>query len=134
MTKRLSFNKINKWIIFILALLPLIFLFGAFFKIKSTEPQSDLVNSYFDSFSTSLALTNNALVDCVSMLPWFNSLSNILRTSGFLGNHSSPDFISFVYCYLNYLFEIMFLDLVFQCFTFFISLIRNFVEKLGGDF
>lgn len=134
MTKRLTFNKINRWIIFILALLPFIFLFGSFFKAKFPETTSNITNSTFDAFSVSFALTNNALVDCVSKLPWFNSLHTILRNAGFLGNHRSPDFINFVYCYLNYLFEIMFLDLVFQCFTFFISLIRNAVEKLGGDF
>ena len=135
MTKRLTFNKINRWIIFILALLPFICLLWCFLKVQFIETEEVTPNTAFQAFNISLSLTNNALSDCVGKLPWLRSLLDILLRYGFLGNHTNqPDFILFAYLYFNYLFEIMFLDLVFQCFTFFISLIRNAVEKLGGDF
>ena len=76
----------------------------------------------------------NYLLHSVTSLPWYHSLMQILRDAGFMGGSTDTMLINFAYAYFNYLFELMFLDLVFQCFTFFISLIRHAVEKLGGDF
>lgn len=134
MTKRLTFNKITRIILFLFALLPFIALFAIFIKVHFVETESALTDSVSKQFEYCWNFVSNGVYFSVYKLPWYDSLKNILVRYGFMGIAPDNRYISFAYTYLNYLFELMFLDLVFQCFTFFISLIRHAVEKLGGDF
>ena len=139
MTKRLTFNKITRWVIFLIALLPIVSIFCIFFKLQFTADGSNstgalIYGAPMQNFYMSVAGVYNYLLRSVTNLPWYHTLRGILREAGFMGGSADTMLINFAYAYFNYLFELMFLDLVFQCFTFFISLIRNAVEKLGGDF
>lgn len=139
MNKRLTFNKITRWIIFLIALLPIVSIFVVFSKLQFTADGSNssgalIYGNPLSNFYMAISGVYNYLLHSVSNLPWYSSLMHILREAGFMGGNSDTMLINFAYAYFNYLFELMFLDLVFQCFTFFISLIRHAVEKLGGDF
>lgn len=134
MTKRLTFNKITRCILFLLALLPIFALVAVFLKVHFIDTQNITATSLGKEFDNALYYVLSLLYPSINSLPWFINLKTILTNAGFLGQTMNSNLIYFVYCYFNYLFEIMFLDLVFQCFTFFISLIRHAVEKLGGDF
>lgn len=133
MTKRLTFNKINRWIIFILALVPILFVLLSVLKLHFADTETIGMEKVIEEFSISFNSVNLLLHQAVSEIPWYDSLYQILSRAGFTGS-SGDVLVLLCYNYFNYLFELMFLDLVFQCFTFFISLIRNAVEKLGGDF
>lgn len=130
MNKRVTFNKITRWVVFCLALLPFVLL--VFYRVKihfadsSSSSGEDLETLFVHGFS----FMNNILVSAVDYLPWYRPLFNILFDSKFI---IADGLSSIIYNYFNYLVLLSFLDLIFYSFTFFLSLIRSIVNKFGGD-
>lgn len=135
MNKRLTFSKINRIVVLFLALIPVfVFVFTFLTSVigRSDENlQLSTIRSYVDY---DLELLNTHLLSSVRFLPWYSSLKTILMNCGFLHSNDGVLSLSFIiYNYLNYLILLNLLDLVFYSFTFFLSLIRSFVNKFGGE-
>lgn len=122
-------TKVHQVVFFLLAILPFVLLLFLILKVHIADGETNLnISSVVDS---SLTYLNTSLGSVVDVLPWFNSLKTILTNSGFL---SSSSLSLFLYDYFNYLVLLLLLDVVFYAFTFFLSIIRSFVGKFGGDF
>lgn len=122
-------TKVHQVIFFLLALLPFVLLLFLLFKAHVADGETKLDRSSL--VDSSLSYLNTSLGSVVDVLPWFNSLKTILTNSGFL---SSSSLSLFLYDYFNYLVLLLLLDVVFYAFTFFLTIIRSFVSKFGGDF
>lgn len=122
-------TKVHQVIFFLLALLPFVLLLFLIIKAHVADGETNLDRSSLVDFS--LSYLNTSLGSVVDVLPWFNSLKTILTNSGFL---SSSSLSLFLYDYFNYLVLLLLLDVVFYAFTFFLTIIRSFVSKFGGEF
>lgn len=130
MNKRVTFNKITRWVVFCLALLPFVLLVFYRVKIHFADSSSSSGEDLETLFVHGVSFMNNILVSAVDYLPWYQPLYNILFDSKFIVADSLSGII---YNYFNYLVLLSFLDLIFYAFTFFLSLIRSIVNKFGGD-
>jgi hypothetical protein len=130
MNKRVTFNKITRWVVFCLALLPFVLLVFYRVKIHFADSSSSSGEDLETLFVHGVSFMNNILVSAVDYLPWYLPLFNILFDSKFIVADSLSGII---YNYFNYLVLLSFLDLIFYAFTFFLSLIRSIVNKFGGD-
>lgn len=122
-------TKVHQVLFFLLALLPFVLLLFLILKVHVADGETNLDRS--SVVDSSLTYLNTSLVSVVDVLPWFNSLKTTLTNSGFL---SSSSLSLFLYDYFNYLVLLLLLDVVFYAFTFFLTIIRSFVGKFGGDF
>lgn len=122
-------TKVHQVVFFLLAILPFVLLLFLFLKVHIADGETNLDRS--SVVDSSLSYLNTSLGSVVDVLPWFNSLKTILVNSGFL---SSSSLSLFLYDYFNYLVLLLLLDVVFYAFTFFLTIIRSFVSKFGGDF
>lgn len=122
-------NKVHQIVFFLLSVLPFALLLFLIFKVHVSDGETNLDRS--SVVDSSLSYLNTSLTSVVDVLPWFTSLKTILTNSGFL---SSSSLSLFLYDYFNYLVLLLLLDVVFYAFTFFLSIIRSFVGKFGGDF
>ena len=123
-------TKVHQVVFFLLAVLPFVLLLFLILKVHIAEGETNLDRS--SVVDSSLSYLNTSLGSVVDVLPWFNSLKTILSSSGFLSSSSSLSL--FLYDYFNYLVLLLLLDVVFYAFTFFLTIIRSFVSKFGGDF
>lgn len=130
MNKRLTFNKITRWCVFCLALLPFVLLIFYRVKIHFADSSSSSGEDLEALFVHGFSFMNNILLSAVDYLPWYQPLFNILFDSKFI---IADSLSSIIYNYFNYLVLLSFLDLIFYAFTFFLSLIRSFVNKFGGE-
>ena len=122
-------TKVHQIVFFLLAILPFVLLLFLIFKVHVSDGETNLDRS--SVVDSSLSYLNNSLGSVVNVLPWFNPLKTILTNSGFL---SSSSLSLFLYDYFNYLVVLLLLDVVFYAFSFFLTIIRSFVSKFGGDF
>ena len=122
-------TKVHQVVFFLLAVLPFVLLLFIILKVHIADSETNLDRS--SVVDSSLSYLNTSLGSVVDVLPWFNSLKTILTNSGFL---SSSSLSLFLYNYFNYLVLLLLLDVVFYAFTFFLTIIRSFVSKFGGDF
>lgn len=122
-------TKVHQVVFFLLAVLPFVLLLFLILKVHIADGETNLDRS--SVVDSSLSYLNTSLVSVVDVLPWFASLKNILSNSGFL---SSSSLSLFLYNYFNYLVLLLLLDVVFYAFTFFLTIIRSFVSKFGGEF
>lgn len=122
-------TKVHQVVFFLLAILPFVLLLFLILKVHISDGETNLDRS--SVVDSSLSYLNTSLGSVVDVLPWFNSLKTILTNSGFL---SSSSLSLFLYNYFNYLVLLLLLDVVFYAFTFFLTIIRSFVSKFGGDF
>lgn len=122
-------TKVHQVVFFLLAVLPFVLLLFLILKVHVSDGETNLDRS--SVVDSSLSYLNISLGSVVDGLPWFNSLKTILTNSGFL---SSSSLSLFLYDYFNYLVLLLLLDVVFYSFTFFLTVIRSFVAKFGGDF
>lgn len=122
-------TKIHQVVFFLLAVLPFVLLLFLILKVHIADGETNLDRS--SVVESALTYLNTSLGSVVDVLPWFTSLKTILTNSGFL---SSSSLSLFLYDYFNYLVLLLLLDVVFYAFTFFLTIIRSFVSKFGGDF
>ena len=122
-------TKVHQVVFFLLAILPFLLLLFLIFKVHVSDGETNLDRS--SVVDSSLSYLNNSLGSVVNVLPWFNPLKTILTNSGF---PSSSSLALFLYDYFNYLVVLLLLDVVFYAFSFFLTIIRSFVSKFGGDF
>lgn len=122
-------TKVHQIVFFLLAVLPFVLLLFLIFKVHVSDGETNLDRS--SVVDSSLTYLNTSVGSVVDVLPWFNSLKTILTNSGFI---SSSSLSLFLYNYFNYIVLLLLLDVVFYAFTFFLSIIRSFVGKFGGDF
>lgn len=122
-------TKVHQVVFFLLAILPFVLLLFLILKVHISDSETNLDRS--SVVDSSLTYLNTSLGSVVNVLPWFNSLKSILTNSGFL---SSSTLSLFLYDYFNYLVLLLLLDVVFYAFTFFLTIIRAFVGKFGGEF
>ena len=122
-------TKVHQVLFFLLALLPFVLLLFLILKVHVADGETNLDRS--SVVDSSLTYLNTSLGSVVDVLPWFNPLKTILTNSGFL---SSSSLSLFLYDYFNYLVLLLLLDVVFYAFTFFLTIIRSFVGKFGGDY
>ena len=130
MNKRVTFNKITRWVVFCLALLPFVLLVFYRVKIHFADSSSSSGEDLETLFVHGVSFMNNILVSAVDYLPWYQPLYNILFDSKFI---VADTLSGIIYNYFNYLVLLSFLDFIFYAFTFFLSLIRSIVNKFGGD-
>lgn len=122
-------TKVHQFVFFLLAVLPFVLLLFLILKVHVSDGETKLDRS--SVVDSSLSYLNTSLGSVVDVLPWFTSLKTILTNSGFL---STSSLSLFLYDYFNYLVLVLLLDVVFYGFTFFLTIIRSFVSKFGGEF
>lgn len=122
-------TKVHQVLFFLLALLPFLLLLFLILKVHVADGETNLDRS--SVVDSSFTYLNTSLGSVVNVLPWFNSLKTILVNCGFL---SSSSLSLFLYEYFNYLVLLLLLDVVFYAFTFFLTIIRSFISKFGGEF
>ena len=129
MNKRLTISRVHRWVYALLALLPFILIIFIGCKVYIDNQNADVYQLVFTPINKVFTL----LQDFSVYLPWYSSLISIFRNMGLVGQGSGAYVFYFIFNYLNYLVVLSLVDLVFYAFTFFLSLIRSMVNKLGGD-
>ena len=129
MNKRLTISRVHRWVYALLALLPFILIILMASKVFIDNSSTDVYKAVLQPINEVFTL----LQDLTYHLPWYSRLFSILRNMCLAGDGIGTYVFQFIYSYFNYLVILSLVDLVFYAFTFFLSLIRSMVNKLGGE-
>lgn len=129
MNKRLTISRVHRWVYALLALLPFILIIIIGCKVYIDNPTQDVYQYVFTPINKVFTI----LQDFSTYLPWFSPLISVFRQMHIIGSGNGAYLFYFIFNYMNYLVVLSLVDLIFYAFTFFLSLIRSMVNKLGGD-